>query len=337
MFFPFCFFTDAELQLLNIQMLESRSRAFADKTSANHLTVWVKYLKFCLYFSLIAFPATEQVISWFAQKIANGVKSAKTVASSISAVEKLHLILGFHIRGFRNYLLRLTMMGISRGCTFVSKQAQPITLELLSKIYHHVDLSSREDALFWLCCLLAFFLLFRKSNLVPDTLRGFNPAKQLKWQDLIYTGHNIIVGIRWSKTDQFGRQLKTYPLPVIPGSFLCPLNAMRIVLKLTGAEASDHVFTRGDGTSLTYKQFQSKLRRVLAAVGVNNPEAFSSHSFRRGGATFAYLCGVPTEIIKLLGNWKSDCYLKYIHLPLEARIAASELIKIKLMHARFNY
>ena len=318
-------------------MLESRSRAFAKKTAMNDVSVWVKYLEFCIYFGLVAFPATEQVISWFAQKVANTVKSARTVASAVSSVKKLHLILKFHIRGFKDYLLRITLMGIGRGCSHVSQQAQPITPDILSKIYGKLDLSLKEDALFWLCCIMGFFLLFRKSNLLPDTLRGFDPSKQLRWEDLVYTGHNIIVGIRWSKTDQFGRELKTYPLPVIPGSFLCPLNAIRNVLKFTGCKGTDHIFARGDGTSLTYRQFQNRLRGVLAAVGVSNPKDFSSHSFRRGGATFAYLCGVPTEIIKLLGNWKSDCYLKYIHLPLQARIAASELIKIKLMHARFNY
>ena len=318
-------------------MLQSRSRAFAEKTSANHLSVWVKYLKFCIYFSLVAFPASEQIISWFAQKVANSVKTARTVASSVAAVEKLHLILGFSVRGFRDYLLRITMMGISRGCTHITKQAQAITPEILCKIHQQLNMNSLEDALFWLCCIMAFFLLFRKSNLVPDTLRGFNPSKQLTWQDLVYTGHNIIVGIRWSKTDQFGRELKTFPLPVIHNSFLCPLNAIRNVLKLRTPDGGEHIFSRGDGTSLTYKQFQNRLRGVLAAVGVPDPQAFTSHSFRRGGATFAYLCGVPTEIIKLLGNWKSDCYQKYLHLPLEARIAASELIKIKLMHARFSY
>ena len=317
--------------------MQSRSRAFAEGTTANYLNTWVKYLSFCVYFSLVAFPASVQVLSWFAQRVANTAKSAKTVEASISAVRKLHTILKFSTRGFRDFWFQATVKGISRGCTHISSQASPMTPDILLKIYHQLDLANREDALFWLCCIMAFFLLFRKSNLLPNTLRGFNPAKQLKWADLVYTGHNIIVGIRWSKTDQFGRQLKTYPLPIIHDSFLCPLGAIRRVVQLTGAGADDHVFSRGDGTSLTYNQFQKRLRRVLAEADVPHSQGFSSHSFRRGGATFAYLCGVPTEIIKLLGNWRSDCYLRYIHLPLEARIAASELIKIKLMHAQFRY
>lgn len=40
--------------------------------------------------------------------------------------------------------------------------------------------------------------------------------------------------------------------------------------------------------------------------------SFSSHSFRRGGATFALSLGIPGEIIKLWGDWKSTAYLAYI-------------------------
>ena len=47
--------------------------------------------------------------------------------------------------------------------------------------------------------------------------------------------------------------------------------------------------------------------------------------------TFLFLCGVPGPVIKLLGNWKSDCYMKYIEFPLETRTAASELMKMRIL------
>ena len=36
------------------------------------------------------------------------------------------------------------------------------------------------------------------------------------------------------------------------------------------------------------------------------PDNFSSRSFRQGGATFAFNCGVPTKFIKAQGDWRSD-------------------------------
>jgi hypothetical protein len=53
------------------------------------------------------------------------------------------------------------------------------------------------------------------------------------------------------------------------------------------------------------------LRFCLGRIGVN-PTEFSRHSFRRGGATFAYRMGVSPLLIKLMGDWSSDAYMIYI-------------------------
>jgi hypothetical protein len=38
---------------------------------------------------------------------------------------------------------------------------------------------------------------------------------------------------------------------------------------------------------------------------------FSSHSLRRGGATFAHILGVSDAEIAFQGGWRSDCYRDY--------------------------
>ena len=98
-----------------------------------------------------------------------------------------------------------------------------------------------------------------------------------------------------------------------------------------------HLFSFSDGSSLSYPQFHKKFCSVLAATGVTNPQDYGSHSLRRGGASFCFMCGVPSEIIKILGNWKSDSYLKYLHFPMEARSAASELLRIRLSHLKHEF
>ena len=272
----------------------------------------------------------------FAQDMANSVKSYKTVAAAISAVRKLHQYADKTTRGFQHFRLALTLKGITRRCTHVTKQASTMTPEILLKIYDHIDTTQVEDAVFWLICIFSFLLLLRKSNILPDKMSSFQADKLLSWKEIMYSGNNLIVNIRWSKTDQFGRQLKSYPLPIIPSSNLCPLKAANQVIKLTQPSPEGHLAALPHGI-LTYRRFQNKLRSVLAEAGVSGSHRFSSHSFRRGGATFAYLCGVPTEIIKLLGNWRSDCFLRYLHLPLEARLAATELMKIKIMYTSFKF
>ena len=64
-------------------------------------------------------------------------------------------------------------------------------------------------------------------------------------------------------------------------------------------------------------------------------ECFSSHSYQHGGCTWAFLLGIPLPIIKILGNWRSDCFMRYIHYPVEARMADSQLFKLRLQAAGF--
>ena len=65
----------------------------------------------------------------------------------------------------------------------------------------------------------------------------------------------------------------------------------------------------------TYSFFMSKLKMILDKIGVDGTK-YGSHSFRRGGASFAFESGVPLELIKVMGNWKLDAVLLYLTVPL---------------------
>ena len=39
----------------------------------------------------------------------------------------------------------------------------------------------------------------------------------------------------------------------------------------------------------------------------------------KGGATFAYQADLQAEMIKLLGDWASDCFKRYIDVSMEKR------------------
>ena len=75
----------------------------------------------------------------------------------------------------------------------------------------------------------------------------------------------------------------------------------------------------------SYGLFMSKLRACLSSCGLSGKD-FGSHSFRRGGASFAFSIGVPVELIKVLSDWKSNAVLLYLTLPLNIRFHTSTLI-----------
>ena len=42
---------------------------------------------------------------------------------------------------------------------------------------------------------------------------------------------------------------------------------------------------------------------------------YAGHSFRIGAATTAIAGGIPVDVIKTLGRWKSQAYQLYVRIP----------------------
>ena len=251
-----------------------------------------------------------------------------SLVSYLSRVKKLHTFLGFLTTGFSGIVLKLTLMGLRCLNPHIPRHARPMTPAILNAIYNKLDMNKASDIIFWLICLMAFFLLFRKLNLLPDTSKGFNPRRQLKVGDCVVKNGKLVIGICWAKNEQLNRELLTFPLPVLGESILCLVAAFRRVLNLFPHKNSHHLFRFPNGKSYTYRISQKPLRQVLKLAQVPYFNQFSSHPFRHRGTTFYFLCGVPVEVIKLMGNWKSNAYLAYLEFPLETRSAACKLMKI---------
>ena len=207
-------------------MRDSQASAYAPGTFDNLTYQWVRYIQFCDYFQVPPLPTSPLVITCYAQHVANTVKAHATVISYLSGVKTLHLLLNMDTAAFSSFSLKLTLRGLRKKNTHVPRQAAPITPSLLERMHDKLDFNIEEDRVFWVVSLTAFFLLFRKSNLVPDTKWGFNAEQQLKWGDLSFKQDKIICSIRWTKTNQYKDEILTFPLPRIPGSKLCPVNAL---------------------------------------------------------------------------------------------------------------
>ena len=79
----------------------------------------------------------------------------------------MHLILGHPIEQINKFILNLSYRGIARLKQHCVKQAEAVTPHILIQIGFVLNLSDKSDIVFWCLFLFAFFLLARKSNLVP--------------------------------------------------------------------------------------------------------------------------------------------------------------------------
>ena len=123
--------------------------------------------------------------------------------------------------------MRLVLKGLARDNPHCPKQACPITPEMLLSFHQLLELNNTYDATIWCLLLTAFFLLIRKSNLVPNSAKTFQSQKQLIRENIEFDSKNnfLIFHINWSKTIQYGERKLKIPVAAIPGSLLCPVRA----------------------------------------------------------------------------------------------------------------
>lgn len=317
-----------ELEVLRFQCKDSAKHAFAESTYKNKKTQLESYFMFCIYFELMPVPATVHVLTLYAQFLSRSFKSVDSIKNYLSSVRYLHLLLDLEYPQFEAFHLRLVLRGLCRIKAHCLKQALPITPHILLQIYKKLDMNSAYDATIWCLFLHAFFLMFRKSNLVPDSISTFDHNKQLCRDSIIFDCKRklLLISVKWSKTIQFGERELLIPLVSIPDSPLCPVQAFLNMKSLvcTSDKSPAYCFIKHKlCVPVTYRQFQTILRQLITEIGLDAC-SYSTHSFRRGGASWAFAAEVPTELIQLYGDWKSDAYKRYLKFSLDDKISVAE-------------
>lgn len=167
----------------------------------------------------------------------------------------------------------MLLRGVARSKQHVPKKAAPITPQILKEMFCLLDMRQEFDIVCWCAILLMFFLMARKSNLLPNSVNAFDSQKQLIRQDIEVLDDMLIVNIKWSKTRQYGHS-RQMPVIAMPDHCLCPVTAYKAMVSTVVAKESDPAFcfySRDKPNRLvplTYAQFQAKLRELISFVQV---------------------------------------------------------------------
>lgn len=306
--------------------------AYAEGTRKNLKIQWESFLLFCLYFDLVSLPATTITLQLYAQFLSRSFKSVDSIRNYISGVRKVHLLLGYCLDDINQFVLNLSLKGLERLKGHCVKQAEPMTPELLARIYYVLDMKDANDVVYWCLFLFAFYLIARKSNLVPTVSDDVIKGKCLFRRNVEVALDHLIVTMNWSKTIQFNERVLKSPLLKIKGSILCPFKAYKKMIRMVKASGEDPLFLLDNGKPLSYYLFQKKLRGVLDILKVDS-SLYSTHSFRRGFATFAFRNNISADEVQILGDWRSDAYKRYISLSIEDKL---DIFKSLQDHFRFK-
>jgi integrase len=112
-----------------------------------------------------------------------------------------------------------------------------------------------------------------------------------------------------------------------PQSISCPVKCLKDWMKIRkreGARGDDYIFTTNakKGTHLSYKIISGMVKKAGKEAGYEDLN-LSGHSLRIGGATEAMLANFSELEIRIMGDWKSDSYMRYLRAVAPAAKGAS--------------
>ena len=142
-----------------------------------------------------------------------------TIQNHLSSLKHFHQIRGFPLGWEQDYIFNLTLKGAKRYLGLHTKRKQAITPLMLHRMASLFNLDVPLHTAMWVLFLVAFFPFF--PNLVVYGT-AISP-KVLRRGDLRFSPHGTYFHISQSKTIQFVQQALSIPLPLIPGSALCPV------------------------------------------------------------------------------------------------------------------
>ena len=296
--------------------------------SAQNLKCYInRYLDFCIEHKVPPVPAQGKQLRRFIQYLSEQttINAIQTVNNYIWGLKTFHRILDLPPPDTTEFLTKLALKGLRLTLARPIKQAEPITPEIFMQMFRYVNIDSDEQVAAWTALLYTFHMLLHKSNLVPNTQNKFDPDKQISSQRLCMALNSILVEVVWCKNMQFKEKILPFPLIALDNKVICPVHWTWILIQRVGARPTDPLFCykrRGKFMILTYPRLTYWFKRWLDLCSIES-KAFTMHSCRRGGCSFLFKANVTGQVIKLLGNWASDVYLRYIDVTLGKRVEAA--------------
>ena len=216
--------------------------AHADSTHKNmqsHLRV---FTEFCHNLGLGSFPVQAQTVLRYIAFLSVTGRSYGTIQNHISSIKHFHRLFGFPPGWDNLYSFQLALRGCKRFLGAAPARKLPITPTLLLRMVSLFDISKPIQAAIRALFLVAFFSFLRKSNLVIQSDRVISP-KVPRRSDLHVSQYGAFLNIRATKTIQFFQRALCVPLPIIPGSPLCPVSALAHHLRINAVGPSDPLFS----------------------------------------------------------------------------------------------
>lgn len=277
-------------------------------------------------------PASQDTLVTYMAYLARRL-SSNSIPNYMNVIRIIHLQAGLPNPLEHNFELGLLKKGISREKGVPPKQKLPIGTSMLRNIHATLNFGKPSDLAFWCACVLGFLGLLRKSTLLPKNHQSSITILRSDITKLDLSSFTVL--IRHSKVIQFGERIHAIPYALSSDSTLCPVRALLAHLGASPLDPSRPLFNykyHGHEVFMTQSSFATRLKSVIAQSGTDS-SAYSAHSLRRGGASYAFQIGVSPLQIKLRGDWASNAFERYVFISSQATGQVATMLSEGLLAA----
>ena len=217
--------------------------SLSEATKRIYHSVWTTYLKFCDFYKLQPFPASSSTIAAFVTLVSFSDKSHHTINNYLSAPRRLNVFCHFDTSAFDDIQVKLTQKGLEKSMMHILHRKAPLTPSILFNFCVHLNLHDYAHLALWCTLLVGFFTFFRTANLVSHAFDRFSPRLALSRGSVLFNDSSACLTVTRTKTRQAGNTALAVPVPLIPGSLLCPSTALQLLLKMVPAPDTFPLFT----------------------------------------------------------------------------------------------
>ena len=291
---------------------ERLSLGMRPATKAQYLRKWRDFQAFLVATGLPANKVNVDILLAFLEFLTQNHLPHSQLANYVSAIRMYAIILALNTESFSDPRIALYTKAVKINSKFQPVIRPSLDLDILQKIiFQTAKLPHKE--VFTPLYLLIFFSFLRLSNVLPHSVAAFDYTRHLTRGDLIFSENNATLIVKWSKTIQDRKQISTLVIPGLGASPLCPIKALKAMIRQIPGEKNDPLFLLKLTTKvsiLTDSTARKHLKQISQILHLPRPLTF--HAFRRAGAAWAFQNGVPLEHIRHHGLWSSDAIFRYL-------------------------
>ena len=246
--------------------------ALAESTRRTYKAMFRVFLAFCVFYRIQLHQVTADSILAYLQFLADNSVSSSGLRNHLSALKTQFALYALDISPFQDGHLTYFTKARARMAPIKLTFKSIIDIPTSRNITDQCD-RIHMGFIFKAAILLSYFAFLRISNLVLHSIPAYNPLKQLARGDILFFPPGAHIILKWSKTLQMNNSLRILKIPSLSSSPLCPVAALKFMLKNTPASSNAPLFqilNHGTWVPLTASRLGKKFTLLLKKLGLQN-------------------------------------------------------------------